>query len=390
MKKYRKIIWMLCAATSIVAMGGCTTKNNSETTAEQGDEVTTQKEEERSDTQETSELEESSDTLEAGESIDESDTLEESKTEETSSPERRKKMERNNETSTLFQELTKYNFIFCSGAGAWMTVLNIDADGSFYGSYHDSDMGVTGDGYPNGSEYNCDFFGAFTEPVKINDYTYSVKIASMDYEKEVGTEEIIDGVKHYYTEPYGLENATDIYIYLPGTPTSALSEEFCSWVSYVNIDEATGTMNSYGICNVAEQEGFYSELKEGEIPAADGTETTVSIDDELADVENQAAEAQRKLDQASTQTEANEASSELYNIWDAELNRIWGLLKEGLDETTMNQLTTEEKDWVSKKEQQMKDAGAIYEDGTMQSMVENQKGAELTRTRVYELADYLR
>ena len=51
------------------------------------------------------------------------------------------------------------DFVFSSGAGAWGTFLTLDADGSFTGGYNDSDMGDTGEGYPHGKNYYCEFQG---------------------------------------------------------------------------------------------------------------------------------------------------------------------------------------------------------------------------------------
>ena len=45
------------------------------------------------------------------------------------------------------------NMTFASGAGGWSTELTLNPDGSFNGNYHDSEMGDTGEDYPNGSMY---------------------------------------------------------------------------------------------------------------------------------------------------------------------------------------------------------------------------------------------
>ena len=65
-----------------------------------------------------------------------------------------------------FADVADREFFFSSGAGGWCTVLYIDEDGSFEGNFRDSDMGSTGEGYPNGTLYYCDFKGRFTEPQK--------------------------------------------------------------------------------------------------------------------------------------------------------------------------------------------------------------------------------
>lgn len=102
--------------------------------------------------------------------------------------------------SFSFAELQNYEFYFSSGVGAWATTMMINSDGSFAGEYYDSDMGVTGDGYPSGTQYYCAFQGQFAPPVKINEYTYSTQISAIRYENEVGTEEIKDGIRYIYTD----------------------------------------------------------------------------------------------------------------------------------------------------------------------------------------------
>ena len=55
-----------------------------------------------------------------------------------------------------------------------------------------------------------EFTGQFTEPVRVNDYTYSVRIARIDYERAVGEEAFADGFHYYYTEPRGLEDTEEL------------------------------------------------------------------------------------------------------------------------------------------------------------------------------------
>ena len=82
---------------------------------------------------------------------------------------------------TLFSSLPT-PFVFASGVGAWDTQVTIAPDGSFSGIYHDADMGGTGEGYPNGTEYICEFTGQFSQPTKVDDYTWSVQLESLSYD----------------------------------------------------------------------------------------------------------------------------------------------------------------------------------------------------------------
>ena len=90
-----------------------------------------------------------------------------------------------------------------------------------------------------------------------------------------------------------------------------------------------------------------------------------------------------------TQMEFNEMSQQMYGIWDYILNEIWSILKRNLSAEDMKALTEEQLDWITMKEQSMKEAGAEVEGGSMYGMVVNQRGAELTRERVYELMKLL-
>ena len=160
-----------------------------------------------------------------------------------------------------FADLQDVQFVFSSGVGAWSTDLTIAADGSFTGCYSDADMGTTGDDYPYGTIYYCNFSGMFTKPVKVDEYTYRTSIETISYKQEAGTEEIAEGVKFVYSDAYGLGDAEDILIYLPGKPVSELPEGYVSWVDMqLYIDDAyeqkADTLPFYGIYNEAAEEGF--------------------------------------------------------------------------------------------------------------------------------------
>ena len=204
-----------------------------------------------------------------------------------------------------FADLKRSEFWFCSGAGGWATILNVKEDGSFYGEYFDGEMGSTGEDYPNGTMYQCDFTGQFGQPQKVNDYTYVVRIEELNYEKEAGTEEIIDGTRYLYSDVYGLDDAEEILIYLPGTPLAELSEEFRSWVGYYDLSSTEETeLPFYALNNEVYDYGFYSydivdELKEN-----------MSFwEESAADIE--AAIREGTLSQA----EYNEKAADLYQLW---------------------------------------------------------------------------
>lgn len=276
-------------------------------------------------------------------------------------------------------DLKKLEFCFSSGAGGWATYMYIEADGSFSGEYFDGDLGVTGEGYPNGTMYQCDFSGRFTQPVQVNEYTYSMQIQELHYAEEVGKEEIKDGMLYCYTDVYGLDGAEDILIYLPGAPLEELPEEFRSWVGYYDLSYTTDTeLPFYALNNEARQYGFSSY------------DMVENLKENLTFMEDWSASIENSLRNDSlTQMELNEKTKELYDLWDSVLNNVWNVLKRIQDEEAMSALIVEEREWIALKEQSVAEAGAEYEGGTMQSMIMNEKAAEMTKARVYELMELL-
>lgn len=99
---------------------------------------------------------------------------------------------------------------------------------------------------------------------------------------------------------------------------------------------------------------------------------------------------QKQENEDLNQLERNTLAKDSYVLWDDEINKIWSYLKDTLDKETMEQLTTEQREWITKKENEMKESGAIYEGGSIQSMLEYLKGAELTRDRVYQLMEFVK
>lgn len=159
---------------------------------------------------------------------------------------------------SLFAEMP-LSYMFCSGAGAWSTTLDIDETGAFHGVFLDSDMGDSGEGYPAGTRYVCEFSGQFTEPVQEDETTWTMEIAHIELEHPAdNAEEFADDARYVYTGPYGLEEAEELRIYLPDTPADSLPEGFVHWIQgpydWTPTDE--GTLGIWGIYNVKEELGF--------------------------------------------------------------------------------------------------------------------------------------
>lgn len=162
-----------------------------------------------------------------------------------------------NVTGSILDEIDGQLFYFSSGVGGWATELKVYADGTFEGHYYDSDMGDTGDDYPNGTQYDCRFKGKFSTPEQVSNYSYSMKVEEIEQEKPTGNEEIIDGVKYVYSDPVGVTDGARMYIYLPGSQVSSLPEGYVSWANMAL--NGADKLPFYGIYNEDEDAGFIGD-----------------------------------------------------------------------------------------------------------------------------------
>ena len=152
-------------------------------------------------------------------------------------------------------------FIFASGSGGWSTDLTILDRWAFAGSFHDSDLGEVGDGYPNGTVSICDFTGFLSEPEQIAPYAFKFNVLSMTQKQKEGEAEIRDGIRYVGATPYGLEGCDELILYLPGTPVSELTEDCMFWVHvFLGFEEPEYLPEEfYVLYNVEEEYAFVGE-----------------------------------------------------------------------------------------------------------------------------------
>lgn len=164
------------------------------------------------------------------------------------------------ETLTLPADMPS-DFGFSSGAGGWGTSISLQSDGTFEGFYSDSDMGSIGDDYPGGTVYYCKFSGKLEVTEKLDEYSYSLKLVSMDKADE--EEYIEEDILYVSSEPYGMESGKKYILYLPETPLEGLSEEFLLWWPgrfYSDGQERT-VLGCYGLYNQQMGYGFFTDAE---------------------------------------------------------------------------------------------------------------------------------
>ena len=159
----------------------------------------------------------------------------------------------------LFAQLNGKTFDFSSGVGAWDTELFMGENGAFTGDFHDGEMGETGEGYPDGTVYGCLFHGQFSDLQRVDEYTWTAKVA-LEVDEGQAPEAIEDGIRYVTSTPYGLEKAQTVTIFVPGTPVDRLPEGFLVWSHLQEIDPDAKEIPYYAIWSEADEAGFISDI----------------------------------------------------------------------------------------------------------------------------------
>ncbi len=128
---------------------------------------------------------------------------------------------------TVFDSLGGLEWCYSSGVGGWSTDMVIREDGSFSGSYHDSEYGESGEGYPNGTVYLSSFSGLFSVVEQVDENTWRLRVEQLNVDEI--TETIQDGIRFTAAESRGVSAGETFLLYRPGTPVSVLSEEMQFW-----------------------------------------------------------------------------------------------------------------------------------------------------------------
>ena len=120
-------------------------------------------------------------------------------------------------------------------------------------------------------------------------------------------------------------------------------------------------------------------------------DSSVDYESYMATIEEQSDDIKYALEnEVVTQTEMNEKSQELFELWDGALNYLWGELKNVLPEKEFEELRDEQRTWIAQKEEAVEIAGKEFEGGSLYTMVVNTEAATITEKRVYELYELLK
>ena len=157
---------------------------------------------------------------------------------------------------TVFSSLAGMEWTFSSGAGGWSTDMQIMADGTFQGQFHDSEMGDTADSYPDGTLYLCAFSGRMAVEEQVSDHAWKIRVEELQLEEEPGRESISEGVRTVTAEPYGISAGDEMLLYAPGTPMDTIPEDMRFWTHALDMENPPAELEDWFLTSEKNESGF--------------------------------------------------------------------------------------------------------------------------------------
>ncbi len=173
----------------------------------------------------------------------------------------------------IFETLSRMDWTYTSGAGAWSTDFRLQPDGTFSGSFHDSEMGEVGEGYPYGTVYVCGFTGKMSVVEKVDEKTWKLRVDELQADEKAGVETIEDEIRYVTAEVYGLSKGDIMDLYAPGTPVTVLSEDMQMWAHVLDQVEPPVELEDWFLSSVSNDSGFVGYEVPGEAGMANPWET---------------------------------------------------------------------------------------------------------------------
>lgn len=161
-----------------------------------------------------------------------------------------------------------------------------------------------------------------------------------------------------------------------------------------NTENVQNTESQSEVAANTETETMSNTENDTEYDSQEPSETQTPTTGDAYDIEADIEELERKeaelVEKSNTdgvtQTEMNMYASQIYELWDNELNQIWDMLSDYMTETEFEALKIIQNEWIKERDKQMEEAAAENGGGSLAPMLKATTGAELTKEKVLELA----
>lgn len=165
-------------------------------------------------------------------------------------------------------------FWFTTGASAMACRLMLNKDGSFTGNYHDTEHGMTGEDYPNGTRYQSSFWGSFEIVQQVNDYSVELKLFEVQTSQPADEISFEDGMRIITTIAHGVDGGSRFILYLPNATIAQIPEEGRTWLPLsAHTMKDNEQLGFYYLYNEHAETGFYAffdrEIDDGTVVGTD-------------------------------------------------------------------------------------------------------------------------
>ncbi|MCR4628622.1 MAG: DUF1311 domain-containing protein [Clostridium sp.] len=132
---------------------------------------------------------------------------------------------------------------------------------------------------------------------------------------------------------------------------------------------------------------YSGEIKSKVASAATGS---ASLQEELRKIQKLSEQYDEVFSAAQAQVELNYVAEWSYELWDDELNSLWGRFRESAPKSVVDRVLKEQRNWnAMKKEAVILNIGPAEDGGSMYPMLESGYLKGITENRVYLLAEEL-
>lgn len=214
----------------------------------------------------------------------------------------------------FFAQFDGMDWSYSSGVGGWSTDLQLLPDGSFSGTFHDSEMGDTGENYPDGTMYVASFSGKLSLIGQVNDYIRKIRVEELKETDSSGVETIEDGIRYITTGSYGLTEGDEMLLFRPGTPLDSFTDEMKMWAHVFDAGEnQPDTLQDWFLYSEKNDSGFVAFQTGNSVSIANPWETVTA--DQLRQLSGMYFNVPGDAEKVAYRWFANEKLAEVEFVW---------------------------------------------------------------------------
>ena len=191
----------------------------------------------------------------------------------------------------------------------------------------------------------------------------------------------------YYILEYG---KNDINVYYKKDADGEEQFLYCAAAAEKQAASANNENNEAGVNNEFQVDFTHDYSEDIKADIDQVVSSSASLQSELENVEAIIQKYHVLAEKAQSQSEMNLSSKWFLVIWDTELNNLWSRFSNFADQQTKEKILADQRNWIDMKDEAiLESVGPGEENGSLYPMLVNSFLEEITRNRVYILANEL-